>query len=61
MKTKIETTVEKSPAGRKPLPPGKKKKAVTIYLDGETIDRHGGTEAVRRKLLQSLINNTTEL
>ena len=41
----------KSPAGRKPLPPGKKKKAVTIYLDGETIDRHGGTEAVRRKLL----------
>ncbi len=51
----------KTTAGRKKLPPEQKKMPVTIYLDGETIDRHGGTEAVRRKLLQSLINNTTEL
>ena len=58
MKTKIETT---SPAGRKPLPDKHKKRQICVYIDGETIDRNGGVEEVRRKLLQSLINNTTEL
>jgi hypothetical protein len=51
----------KSPAGRKPLPDKHKKRQICVYIDGETIDRNGGVEAVRRKLLQSLINNTTEL
>jgi len=42
--------MKKTTAGRKPLPPGQKKKAVTIYLTAETIDLHGGIEKVKQKL-----------
>jgi len=43
-------TDAKSPAGRKPLPPGKKKKAVTIYLTQCEIESMGGMETVKRYL-----------
>lgn len=44
----------KSPAGRKPLPQEQKKKAVTIYLDGETIDRNGGINQVKLKMYDAI-------
>jgi len=44
----------KSPAGRKPLPDKQKKRQICVYIDGETIDRNGGVEEVRRKMLESL-------
>jgi len=49
----------KSPAGRKPLPDKHKKRQICVYIDGETIDRNGGVEEVRRKMLESLINSIT--
>ena len=42
--------MKKTTAGRKPLPPGQKKKAVVIYLTQCEIESMGGMETVKRYL-----------
>ncbi len=50
----------KSTAGRKPLPDKQKKRQICVYIDGETIEKSGGLEAVRRKMLESLRGGGTK-
>lgn len=41
---------KKSNSGRKPIPKGKKKGQIAVYIEQERIDKAGGIEAARVKL-----------
>jgi hypothetical protein len=47
--------MNKTNAGRKPVNPAKKKKQVCVYIEQEIIDKHGGADAIKAKMLKAVI------
>ena len=42
-------------AGRKPLDPAKKKVQISIYIEQEIIEKHGGKDKLIEKMLRAVI------
>jgi hypothetical protein len=42
-------------AGRKSLPESKKKVQISVYIEQEIIDKHGGKEKIKELMLKGVI------
>jgi hypothetical protein len=47
--------MNKNNAGRKPVDPAKKKVQVSVYIEQDIIDKHGGADAIKAKMLKAVI------